>query len=185
MKIVCSLGTHTQDFTRMAMALDELAARSADEFVVQTGYTHYQFANIKETFDFCPKERMQRLMDETDILVLQGGWGGMCEAVDKGKRVVVVPRINGPEHIHDQGQVVRKMEELGCVIGVYVAADGEELPEDLFVNSKDKLNDYAHRTALLLEKAIERAKVFNFKPLKRGNAKIVADTLEDWFYNKK
>lgn len=181
MRIVCLLGTHTQDFTRMAMAIDELAATSEYEFIVQMGYTHYVFQHITEVFDFCSKERMQQLMDGADILVLQGGWGGICEAVDKGKRVVVVPRINGPEHIHDQGQVVRKMEQLMCVIGVYVVGDGIEMPENVFRKNKNVLCEYAHKTAQQLKNAIDLAKTYQFKSLKRGDAKIVADALTVWF----
>lgn len=153
--ILFSLGTHSQDFSRMAKAADDYAATTNERIVVQTGYTRYSFANVKEHFDFCSKERMMSLMDEADILVLQGGWGGICEAVDKGKRVVVMPRINGVEHVHDQGQVVRKMEELGCVLGVYDAKD--------------------------LAKVIEKARTFDFKPLKRGNPSIICETLNKWF----
>ena len=31
---------------------------------------------------------------------------------------------------------------------------------------------------------IEKARTHDFKPLKRGSAKIVADTLMNWYYNK-
>ena len=81
--ILFSLGTHSQDFSRMAKAADEYAATTDERIVVQTGYTQYEFTHVKEHFDFCPKEKMQQLMDEADILVLHGGWGGICEAVDK------------------------------------------------------------------------------------------------------
>lgn len=68
MKILCSLGTHTQDFSRMAKAVDELAGRMADvQFFVQTGVTRYDFKNVKVHFDFCPKESMVKLVEETDI----------------------------------------------------------------------------------------------------------------------
>ena len=89
--ILFSLGTHSQDFSRMAKAADDYAAMTNERIVVQTGYTHYEFTHVKEHFDFCPKEQMQQLMEEANVLVLQGGWGGICEAVDKGKRVVVLP----------------------------------------------------------------------------------------------
>ena len=114
--ILFSLGTHSQDFSRMAKAADDYAAMTNERIVVQTGYTHYELTHVKEHFDFCPKEQMQQLMEEANVLVLQGGWGGICEAVDKGKRVVVLPRRNGVEHVHDQGQVAKKMAELGCAI---------------------------------------------------------------------
>ena len=153
--ILFSLGTHSQDFSRMAKAADDYASTTDERIVVQTGYTKYKFEHVTEYFDFCPKEKMTKLMDEADILVLQGGWGGICEAVDRGKRVIVIPRINGVEHIHDQGQVVRKMESLGCVIGVY---DTKELGA-----------------------AIEKARTYQFKPLKRGNPIVVKETLDIWF----
>lgn len=182
MKILFSLGTHTQDFSRMAMAVEEYAKHHIDdEMVVQTGFTHYRIQGIQEQFDFCPKEKMASLMEWADILVLQGGWGGMCEAVDKGKRVVVVPRINGPEHIHDQGQVTRKMEELGCVIGAYAMGPGAILPENEFRANPSHLKSLAHETYLSMERAVDKAKTFVFQPLKRGSAKIVAETLKCWF----
>lgn len=114
--ILFSLGTHSQDFSRMAKAADDYAAITDEEVIVQTGYTKYDFKHVKEHFDFCPKDKMEQFMDKANILVLQGGWGGICEAVDKGKRVVVLPRRNGVEHVHDQSQVAKKMDELGCVI---------------------------------------------------------------------
>ena len=185
MKILFSLGTHTQDFTRMAMAVEEYAQHHPEhEMVVQTGYTKYVVHGVKEQFDFCPKDKMISLMDWADVLVLQGGWGGMAEAVDKGKRTVIIPRINGPEHIHDQGQVTRKMEQIGCVLGVYAAEAGAELPEDEFRKKPAVLKDYAHRTFLGLESVLNRALTFNFQPLQRGNAQIVADTLKAWFPKK-
>lgn len=156
--ILFSLGTHNQDFSRMAKAADEYAATTDERIVVQTGYTHYGFKNVTEHFDFCSKERMATLMGEAEILVLQGGWGGICEAVDKGKRVVVIPRINGVEHVHDQGQVVRKMEQLGCVLGVY--------------DTKD------------LATVIEKARTFSFRPLKRAATPVIKETLENWFNTK-
>lgn len=156
--ILFSLGTHGQDFSRMAKAADDYAATTGERIVVQTGCTYYKFKHVKEHFDFCSKERMHQLMDEADILVLQGGWGGICEAVDMGKRVVVLPRRNGVEHVHDQGQVARKMDELGCVI---CCMDEKNLPQ-----------------------MIEKARTFDFKPLKRGSSKVVSDTLYGWFYKK-
>ncbi len=186
MRILFSLGTHTQDFTRMAMAIEEYAQKHPEhEMVVQTGYTDYNITGVNEQFDFCPKEKMVDLMAWADVLVLQGGWGGICEAVDMGKRTVVVPRINGPEHIHDQGQVTHKMEDIGCVIGVYATSYGVELPENEFRKNPDVLVSYAHKTCEELEKALNKAMDYDFKPLKRGSAAIVAETLKGWFDIKK
>lgn len=157
MKILCSLGTHTQDFSRMAKAVDELAGRMTDvEFIVQTGVTRYDFKNVKDHFDYCPKERMAQLVDEADVLILQGGWGGMEEAVDSGKRCVVIPRIEGPEHVHDQEQLVRKMDALGCIIGCF-----------------DEKKLYS---------CVAKALTWEVKPLAKGDATEAINTaLREWF----
>ena len=96
--ILFSLGTHSQDFSRMAKAADDYAAMTNERIVVQTGYTHYKFNHVKEHFDFCSKEQMQQLMEEANVLVLQGGWGGICEAVDKWYRTCSRPRSSSKEN---------------------------------------------------------------------------------------
>ena len=39
--ILFSLGTHSQDFSRMAKAADDYAAITDEKVIVQTGYTKY------------------------------------------------------------------------------------------------------------------------------------------------
>ena len=156
--ILVTVGTHTQPFNRLVKAADAYAAAHPDiDVIIQKGVSDYECKYAK-AFAFCPKEEMSKYLADAEILVMQGGWGAMREAIDKKQRIVAVPRIEGPEHIHDQEQVVRKLESLGCVIGVYDIRD--------------------------LDKAIEKARTFNFKPLVRGNADILKKTLEMWF-NKK
>ena len=153
--IFVTVGTHFQPFDRLVKAADDYASSHKNEIViVQKGVSTYD-CRTAQSFDFCSKEKMSRYMEEADIIVMQGGWGAMQEAIDKGYRIVAVPRIEGLEHIHDQEQVVRKLDSLGCIIGVY---DIKDLPS-----------------------AIEKAQNCNFKPLKRGNAQILKFTLDKWF----
>lgn len=153
--ILVTVGTHSQPFNRLVKAADNYAESHKDEAVIiQKGVSDYK-CKAAESFDFCPKDEMSRYIEKADIIVMQGGWGAMQEAIDDGRRIVAVPRIEGVEHIHDQEQVVRKLESLGCVIGVYDIAD--------------------------LPSAIECAKTFDFKPLQRGNALIIGKALKAWF----
>lgn len=153
--ILVTVGTHTQPFDRLVKAADDYAAQhKGEDVVIQKGVSSYECKAAK-SFDFCPKEEMSRYIEEADLIVMQGGWGAMQEAIDDGRRIVAVPRIEGLEHIHDQEQVVRKLESLGCVIGVYDIGD--------------------------LPSAIERARTFDFKPLPRGNASIINEALKAWF----
>lgn len=76
--------------------------------------------------------------------------------MEKHKRVVVIPRYDKTEHIHDQFQLIRKLDSLGCVIGVF---DERELPL-----------------------AVEKARSFEFKLIEKGNAEcIIRDKLKEWF----
>lgn len=152
--ILVTVGTHSQPFDRLVIAADKYAATSKEKIVIQKGCSTYKCKNAV-SFSFCSKEKMSNLIKQASIIVMQGGWGAMCEAIDKGKRVVAVPRIEGHEHIHDQKQVVVKLETLECVIGVY---DIKDLPL-----------------------AIEKARKYQFKKLVRGSAKILAETIDEWF----
>lgn len=154
--IFVSLGTMDMPFYRMAKAVDKWAATTDEKIVVQTGYTDYEYKNIKSIFRFCTKDEMQKYIDEADILILQGGWGAISEAMEKKKRIVVIPRYDKTEHIHDQFQLIRKLDSLGCVIGVF---DEKDLAEK-----------------------IEEAKTFDFKQIKKGNAQtIIESKLKEWF----
>ncbi len=152
--ILVTVGTHDQAFDRLIKAADNYAATSDERIIIQKGCSSYSCIHA-ESFDFCLKEEMSKLIEDASIIIMQGGWGAMCEAIDKKKKIIAVPRIEGVEHIHDQEQVVRKLESLGCVIGVY---DISKLPE-----------------------AIQKAKTFQFKTLKRGNASIIYETINKWF----
>lgn len=155
--IFASLGTMDMPFYRMAKAVDEWAATIDDEVIVQTGYTDYNYQHAKP-FNFCTKEEMQDYIDKADILILQGGWGAISEAMEKKKKIVVIPRYDKTEHIHDQFQLIRKLDSLGCVIGVF--------------DEKD------------LAKKIKLARSFNFQQIKKGNAEsLIVKKLNEWFPN--
>ena len=98
--IFASLGTMDMAFVRMAEAIDEWAATTQEEVIVQTGYTHFNYRHAK-AFDFCTKDEMQQYIKSADILILQGGWGAISEAMEQKKRIVVIPRHDKTEHIHD------------------------------------------------------------------------------------
>ena len=153
--IFASLGTMDMPFTRMAKAVDEFASQCDEEVIVQTGYTDYDY-QYAHAFKFCTKDEMHRYIAQASILILQGGWGGISEAMDLHKKIVVVPRHDVTEHIHDQFQLVEKLDSLGCVI---VVRNGDNLAE-----------------------AVEKAKTFDFKQIRKGNAeRLIRFALQKWF----
>lgn len=76
--------------------------------------------------------------------------------MEKRKRIVVIPRYDKTEHIHDQFQLIRKLDSLGCVIGVF---DEKDLPD-----------------------AVEKARTFDFQQMPKGNTEtIIREKLVEWF----
>lgn len=130
-------------FTRMAKAVDELGERVSEPILVQSGNTEYMFQHV-QTVKFLEHSEMLCQMREASIVILQGGWGAISEAISMGKRIISIPRKVGQECNHPQEEIVRLLEEKGCLIGCY---DTSELPQIL-----------------------ERARSYDFKPLQRGEA---------------
>lgn len=154
--IFASLGTMDMPFTRMAKVVDDFASTTNEEVIVQTGHTDFDYKFAKP-FTFCTKPEMQKYIKEASILILQGGWGAISEAMEVHKRIVVIPRHDITEHIHDQFQLIRKLDELGCVIGVF---DEKELP-----------------------RAIDKARTFDFKQIEKGNAEsIIREKIKEWLH---
>ncbi len=101
-------------------------------------------------------DESKQYIDRASLLIMQGGRGAISEAMEKHKRMVIIPRYDKTEHIHDQFQLIRKLDELGCVIGVF---DVKDLPQK-----------------------IEEARTFDFKQLKKGNAeRLIENKLKEWF----
>lgn len=130
-------------FTRMAEAVDSLAGNIDEEVLVQTGNTAYEFRHAS-TVRFLTHDQMQDTMKKASIVILQGGWGTISEAIALGKRIVSIPRRVGQECNHPQEEVVRTLEKQGCLLGCY---DTANLPE-----------------------IIEKARAYMFKPLPRGES---------------
>lgn len=141
-----------QSFTRMAMAVDKLGEVSDEPVLVQKGNTLYDFRHV-ECVKFMEHEEMMENMRKASVVILQGGWGTISEAIALGKRIVSIPRRVGQECKHPQDEIVKFLESEGCLLGCY---DTEELP-----------------------KIVEKARQYDFKPLKRGTAdKIINHFIE-------
>jgi len=125
-------------FDRMAKVVDEFAKISEEEVLVQTGHTQYEFKYAR-TVMFMNHDELLATLEKASLVILQGGWGTIAESVGLGKKVISIPRRVGQECNHPQEEVVRHLEEMGCIIGCY---DETRLPE-----------------------MVEKAKTFTPKPL--------------------
>ena len=128
--IFVTVGTHEQQFDRLARAVDELRANETiDEPVyIQTGYCTYAPIHC-EYSKFVPFKQMKEYMIQADVVITHGGPSSFIEAMAVGKVPVVVPRRGGlGEHVNDhQADFVRIVaERQGGLVPVY---DTAELPQ--------------------------------------------------------
>lgn len=173
--IFVSLGTMDMPFERMAQAVDRFAATTDEEVIVQTGWTDYGYEHVAKTFKMCTKDEMSQYQDEASLLIMQGGWGSISEAIEKRKRIVIIPRYDGTEHIHDQFQLIRKLDEIGTVIGVFPTVE----------NPTDFKNQY-DETFNKLCVAVEKARTFEFRQIKKGKAEsMIRMKMEELYCNRK
>lgn len=149
--IFVAFGNSPKQFQRLASAVDILAKSTDDIIIVQTGYTNYDY-KYAYAEKFLTQELFIEYLKSCDVAILQGGWGGIAEASMLECRIVAVPRIKGIEHYHDQIQLIKALESQGVLLGCY---NIEELPT-----------------------IVEKAKTYNFRPIKKGDAgKIINEFL--------
>jgi UDP-N-acetylglucosamine transferase subunit ALG13 len=136
--ILVLMGTNPYNFDRLVRAVDEYALRDEEEIFIQLGHTSY--IPKKTRYErFLEKPEILAKIREADLVITQGGFGSIADCLKEGKRIVAVPRKPEFQEAPDrQEELVRELERLGRLIGVY---DIVELPD-----------------------AIQRAKNMNFKP---------------------
>ena len=115
------LGTQNNDFHRL---LDEVERNIQnkninDEVIVQSGFTKYNSNNMK-IFDMTSKENLEKLVDEADLVITHAGIGSIEMALEKGKKVIAVPRCKEyGEHVNNhQKDIEEEFNKKGLLIGI-------------------------------------------------------------------
>lgn len=157
--IFVTLGTNDESFVRLLKAIDKEIENGIikEKVIVQAGCTKYKSKNMK-IMDLVPREEFERLIGECDLLITHGGVGSILTGINKGKKVIAVPRLSRyNEHGNDhQLQIV------------------ENFSKRKYILSCKDLNK--------LGKTIEKAK--RFKPQKFvSNTNNIITMIEDYIDN--
>ncbi|MBR1386315.1 MAG: hypothetical protein IJ568_05755 [Bacilli bacterium] len=157
--IFVTLGTNDESFERLLKAIDREIEKGTikEKVIVQAGCTKYKSKNM-EIFDLMSREQFDEYIEKCDLLITHGGVGSILTGINKGKRVIAVPRLaKYNEHGNDhQLQIVENFMKKKYIIGV-----------------KD-LNK--------IEKAIIKAR--SFKPQKFvSNTNNIINMIEDYIDN--
>lgn len=114
--IFVTVGTHEQQFDRLIKEVDRLKKENLiqDEVFIQTGYSNYvpKYCKWEKIISF---EKMNQLIEESDIIITHGGPATFMGVIAKGKSPIVVPRQKKfGEHVNDH-----QIEFVEKVINIY------------------------------------------------------------------
>jgi UDP-N-acetylglucosamine transferase subunit ALG13 len=128
----------------LAKAIEEYAMTTGEEIIVQLGHTKYHPKGVK-CFKFISPDKLEELIEKADIIITQGGFGSILTCLEKGKKVIAIPRRKDLNECRDDGlgqeEIVRQLEQEGKILALY---DTREL-----------------------SMAIEKARQFNFKVMEK------------------
>ena len=105
--ILVLLGTQNNSFHRLLEEIEKNIENGniTEEVVVQAGYTKFEPSTKKQQikiFNTVPKDELEKLIENANIVISHGGVGSMITANQKGKKVIAVPRYKMyHEHVND------------------------------------------------------------------------------------
>lgn len=124
--ILCLVGTSPYSFERLVKNIDETIAYDNDVFV-QIGNTKYKPTNCRFV-EFVEKTELLEMVKNADIVITQGGYGSMMDAIQLNKKVIAIPREEKyKELIGNQSELVEYFESKKYVVGCYDMHDLEKL----------------------------------------------------------
>ena len=122
--IFVTIGTQLP-FDRLIRIIDKLAPQLNEEIIAQVYKCGFTPQNIK-TVDFLAPDEFNTLFDNARLIISHAGMGTILSALQKGKPIIVFPRIAamGEHRNEHQLATARKFKEMGSV---NVAMNEEEL----------------------------------------------------------
>lgn len=117
--ILVLLGTQDKPFTRLLDEIDALKKEKIikDEIVVQAGLTKYKSKNM-EIHGLIQIDELMKLMEKSDLVITHGGVGSILSALQLGKKVIAVPRLEeyGEHTNNHQIQIVNEFYKTGYIL---------------------------------------------------------------------
>lgn len=148
--ILVLLGTQNNSFNRLLEEIEKNIKNGTikEEVIVQAGYTKFETDKMK-IIDLMSKEQLEKFQDEADLIITHGGVGSIISSIEKGKKVIAVPRMHEyGEHVNNhQKEIVKDFNDKGYIIGI------------------EKVED--------LKQAIEKIKKFEPKKYQPNNEKML------------
>ena len=150
--IFVTIGTQLP-FDRLIRIIDNLAPQLNEEVIAQVYQCDFTPENIK-TVDFLAPDEFNTLFDKARLVVSHAGMGTILSAMQKGKPIIVFPRIAalGEHRNEHQLATARKFKEMGMV---NVAMNEEELSSMLLNGNQITLQHIGNSASLSLIQSIQ------------------------------
>lgn len=157
-KIFVTVGSRPYQFNRLFIKLDELceAGTIQGEMFAQIGTSTYLPKHF-EYKDFISQEEFLEKVEWADIVVSHGASGSIMKALNAGKKVIAVTRLEKyGEHINDhQIQNNEAFASNGYVVAVF---EMDELDKafEAFYNGTDSTRPWVNKDPLSIVKMIDK-----------------------------
>lgn len=127
--IFVTIGTQKQQFHRIIRLVESSHLLKNEKIIIQAGHTKYvsNMGNITIT-NFLDDAKFIQCIQDCEYIICHGGVGTIFNALEKGKKILVVPRLKKyHEHKNDhQIEVATELEKEGYVL---VYKDGENFDD--------------------------------------------------------
>lgn len=116
--ILVTLGTQDKSFPRLIKAVDDAVKEGyiREKVIVQAGCTEYSSENL-EIFGMTSPEEMRKLIKEARVVITHGGVGSILSAIELGKPVIAMARLEkyGEHHNDHQLDIISAFEQRGYI----------------------------------------------------------------------
>jgi len=123
--IFVTVGLHYQPFDRLVKAADAIAPSLREDVIIQRGVSRYVPRHCKSEA-FYDSATYEKLESDCTILVAHAGAGTILDAIDRQKKLVLMPRMRkyGEHNNNHQVELAEKLAGLGLA---RVAMDTDSL----------------------------------------------------------
>lgn len=156
--ILVLLGTQNNSFSRLLQKIDTLIESDSikDKVIVQAGHTTFTSTNM-EIFDFIPKDKMDNLILEADLIITHGGVGSIIKSIKLGKKVIAIPRLKEyGEHVNNhQIQIIKNFDTKEYIKGVFDLENLKNIIENINNFSPTPFVNQSSNIIKIVEKYID------------------------------
>lgn len=149
--ILVMLGTQNNSFHRLLEEIEKNIEKGIikEKVIVQAGYTKFESKNM-EIFDLITKEKLEKLQEKANLIITHGGVGSIISSIEKGKKVIAVPRLHEyGEHVNNhQKEIVKDFNDKGYIIGI---ENVEELKDAVIKSKYFEPVKYKHNNEKMLK----------------------------------